>query len=425
MATKPEIKTSPKKPKKKKENDNTVDIKRGTCSSNWQNFQSKKLKTESTMFGTSSTQSSNTSKKINLIETANKIREKENFTRKPKVYIMPGCISGMQLTTSKPDLKTSLSNTSSKESKSPVAKRRARVQSKRNQINAAAIPFIPRHTPTNTVDSSSIPFANMSLCHSDERLKNDVPGTVYYKTLPQPTHIMPNVTRVVTNTQFKIPAHLRTYMCRTTFQVPFMSTTNLAVNDLMFLRQPGVIGSVGVWPVINEDVCVGMDCEMVGVGTGRESMLARVSLVNMSGECIYDTFVYPQVQVVDFRTSVSGVRPNDINFGADFHTVRQVVATLIHNRILVGHALKNDLEVLGLTFPKKYIRDTAYYAPFKEKLNTNGPPSLKRLAKDILNVCIQDGEHSSIEDARAAMQLYVLHRQEWEKHLRTRRYNHH
>lgn len=52
---------------------------------------------------------------------------------------------------------------------------------------------------------------------------------------------------------------------------------------------------------------------MVGVGKdGVESVLARVSLVNQHGHCVYDKFVRPREKVTDFRTHVSGVRASDL-----------------------------------------------------------------------------------------------------------------
>jgi len=51
-----------------------------------------------------------------------------------------------------------------------------------------------------------------------------------------------------------------------------------------------------------------MDCEMVGVGPeGKESVLARVSIVNYYGNVILDKFVLPREKVVDYRTHVSGI----------------------------------------------------------------------------------------------------------------------
>lgn len=203
--------------------------------------------------------------------------------------------------------------------------------------------------------------------------------------------------------------------------IQFVDTGALCHTDMRHLQAPGVVSLNGVRPIIQSDPCVAIDCEMVGVATGKESMLARVSLVNMSGLCVYDTFVAPQARVVDYRTAVSGVRPHNLYYGADFNVVRQVVATLIHNRILVGHAIQNDLDALGLKFPRKFIRDTAYYKPFRVQLGIDRPPSLKKLAKEILKIDIQGSEHSSIEDAYAAMQLYKMFNQDWERQLREKK----
>ncbi|CAB4016909.1 RNA exonuclease 4 [Paramuricea clavata] len=79
--------------------------------------------------------------------------------------------------------------------------------------------------------------------------------------------------------------------------------------------------------------------------------------------------------------------------------------------------LMNFLQVLLLDHPRKRIRDTAKYKPFQEKVKTERP-SLKKLAKEILSLSIQAGEHSSVEDARAAMKLYFTHRREWEKYIK-------
>lgn len=61
---------------------------------------------------------------------------------------------------------------------------------------------------------------------------------------------------------------------------------------------------------------IAMDCEMVGVGDeGEDSIVARVSIVNQFGHCIYDKYVKPTEPVVDYRTTVSGIRPSDIENG--------------------------------------------------------------------------------------------------------------
>ncbi|NXT90217.1 REXO4 exonuclease, partial [Anhinga rufa] len=141
---------------------------------------------------------------------------------------------------------------------------------------------------------------------------------------------------------------------------------------------------------------VAMDCEMVGVGPkGEDSIVARVSIVNQFGKCVYDKYVKPTEEVTDYRTAVSGIRPENINTGEDFKTVQKEVADILNGRILVGHALRNDLKVLFLDHPKKKIRDTQKYKPFRQRVK-NARPSLKLLCERLLNVQVQTSEHCSV-----------------------------
>ncbi|XP_071507177.1 uncharacterized protein [Diadema antillarum] len=183
----------------------------------------------------------------------------------------------------------------------------------------------------------------------------------------------------------------------------------------------GEAGAEGADVMSNEITkCVGLDCEMVGVGhMGKDSILARVSMVNQYGQCIYDKFVKPREKVTDYRTAVSGVRPVNLAKAEEFLTVQKEVAAIMKDRVLVGHALKNDMKVLFLGHPRRLIRDTATYPHFREIMKTKRP-GLKKLAKTVLGVTIQEGEHSSVVDARTAMRLYTLHRVAWEKSLKQR-----
>ncbi|KAK5850758.1 hypothetical protein PBY51_001608 [Eleginops maclovinus] len=163
---------------------------------------------------------------------------------------------------------------------------------------------------------------------------------------------------------------------------------------------------------------VAIDCEMVGVGPdGEESILARVSLVNQFGKCIYDKYVKPKEKVTDYRTAFSGIRPEDIIDGEDAQTVQREVAEILQGRIVVGHAIHNDLKILLLDHPKKKIRDTQKYKPFR-KIVKSGRPSLKLLCREILNVKVQQGEHSSVQDAQATMRLYTLEKKKWEADIK-------
>ncbi|XP_037735678.1 RNA exonuclease 4 [Chelonia mydas] len=165
---------------------------------------------------------------------------------------------------------------------------------------------------------------------------------------------------------------------------------------------------------------VAMDCEMVGVGPqGEDSILARVSIVNQFGKCIYDKYVKPTEKVTDYRTAVSGIRPKDIKKGAEFKNVQKEVADILRGRILVGHAVHNDLKILFLDHPKKKIRDTQRYKPFRKEVKS-GRPSLKLLCEKLLNVKVQTSEHCSIQDAQAAMRLYTLVKKQWEAAIKAK-----
>jgi RNA exonuclease 4 len=165
---------------------------------------------------------------------------------------------------------------------------------------------------------------------------------------------------------------------------------------------------------------VAMDCEMVGVGGDEDrSVLARVSIVNFHGIQVYDSFVRPKEFVTDWRTHVSGVSSKNMATARTFDEVRNEVAVLLKDKILVGHAIKHDLDVLILGHPKRDIRDTSRFSGFR-KYSAGKTPSLKKLAREILGVEIQQGQHSSIEDARATMLLFRRNKQAFDAEIASR-----
>jgi RNA exonuclease 4 len=172
---------------------------------------------------------------------------------------------------------------------------------------------------------------------------------------------------------------------------------------------------------------VALDCEMVGIGSeGRHSALARVSIVNWSGETVLDTFVQVPTKVTDFRTFVSGVKPKHIQSttAMNVKTCRETVAALIKGKILVGHSLKNDLHALMLQHPVTHIRDTAHYRTF-QRLGGGGsakkwrPRKLRDLVHEHCGIVIQEAgqSHDSVDDAKANMELFKTVHAAWEKEL--------
>ncbi|KAJ2674829.1 3'-5' exonuclease [Coemansia spiralis] len=168
---------------------------------------------------------------------------------------------------------------------------------------------------------------------------------------------------------------------------------------------------------------VAIDCEMVGAGfKGSRSMLARVSIVNYHGHVIMDQYVKPTEPVTDYRTWVSGIRKRDLDKGRPFKQVQAEVAELLKDRVLIGHAIKNDLSALMLAHPPLMTRDTARYPGFRKLSKKGSSPALRKLAASVLSIAIQEGEHSSVTDAKTAMLLYRKVREEWEKAVAPKRY---
>ena len=148
-----------------------------------------------------------------------------------------------------------------------------------------------------------------------------------------------------------------------------------------------------------------VDCEMVMTCEGHE--LARVSIVNESFECIYDTLVKPLNPVSDYLTKYSGI---DADMLADVTTtlqeVHQQIKTILPSRfILAGHSLENDLQALKLFHP--YVIDTSCL--FTPNATPLLKPSLKKLTRNLLDKDIQTEStgHSSAEDATACMELVL------------------
>ena len=147
---------------------------------------------------------------------------------------------------------------------------------------------------------------------------------------------------------------------------------------------------------------------MVGIGEGQDRMdvLARVSIVTRD-QVLLNTFVKVEQDVTEFRTEVSGVTREDLEspLAEDFGSVVEKVKDLLERaEVIVGHGLEHDEEVLKMKFPPRKVRDTSRYRPF---LKGGRTPSLKWLTLKYQNKQIQEGEHDSIEDARAALHLYL------------------
>lgn len=167
---------------------------------------------------------------------------------------------------------------------------------------------------------------------------------------------------------------------------------------------------------------------MVGVGPeGLESAVARVTLCNWAEEVILDTFVKVPVEVTDYRTFVSGIEAKDLEGekAMPLQDVQEMVQKTLHGKILIGHALENDLKALQITHPWHDTRDSAIYPPFMQEVpdledsskSSLRPRKLKELVKDRLGNDIQElgKAHDPVEDALSALRLYKAERLQWEQ----------
>ncbi|XP_073342061.1 interferon-stimulated 20 kDa exonuclease-like 2 [Pagrus major] len=167
------------------------------------------------------------------------------------------------------------------------------------------------------------------------------------------------------------------------------------------------------------------DCEMVGTGPkGRISQLARCSVVSYDGDVVYDKFIKPSVPVTDYRTRWSGIRPRDLVGAMPYFEARKEILRLLNGRVVIGHAVHNDFKVLGYSHPAALTRDTSRIPLLNAKagIAVHECASLKRLTKALFNRDIQTGKkgHSSVEDAKATMELYKVVEVEWERELASR-----
>lgn len=188
---------------------------------------------------------------------------------------------------------------------------------------------------------------------------------------------------------------------------PCQSAPYHMVNDSLFIDSWRDFATTQVLPDCKHLV-VALDCEMVYTEKGLQ--LARVTVVDFEGECIYESLVRPKSKILDYMTEFSGIHAETLkDVTTTIKDVQQDLLKLISsNTAIVGHSLENDLKHLKLFHTR--VIDTSLLFPHR-----NGPPmkrALRTLAAEFLGCIIQtnldNGGHDSLEDAVTALNLFKL-----------------
>lgn len=171
----------------------------------------------------------------------------------------------------------------------------------------------------------------------------------------------------------------------------------------------------------NNISAIAIDCEMVEVRNGRQT-LAFLSAINfLTGEVLISRYVLPDEDVIDWRHEFSGltqsIMTSAVASGAALGSWREARDKLLefvdNSTVLVGHSLNYDLEVLGICHSK--VVDSAILTAetvYPSIISTKPLPrmwGLKTIAKDLLKLTIQNSNcgHDALEDAFAARDVLI------------------
>ncbi|PNY28099.1 PAB-dependent poly(A)-specific ribonuclease subunit PAN2 [Tolypocladium capitatum] len=142
--------------------------------------------------------------------------------------------------------------------------------------------------------------------------------------------------------------------------------------------------------------------------------LARASVVRGQGENegspFIDDYIAIREPIVDYLTSYSGIRREDLDPRISKHSLLPLKMAYKKLWILLnlgckflGHGLKQDFRVINIHVPKTQVIDTIDLFFLKSRLRKL---SLAFLAWYLLKEDIQMETHDSIEDSRTALKLY-------------------
>ncbi|KAK2908989.1 hypothetical protein Q8A67_004826 [Cirrhinus molitorella] len=192
--------------------------------------------------------------------------------------------------------------------------------------------------------------------------------------------------------------------CENAVGSPGCQVFNLHVHDAVSLK--GFVNSLPQSSVAK--TCPGVfavDTQTCYTTRGLE--LARVTVVNSSLQVVFDSFVNPDSDVIDYNTRFSGISEDDVKgTNSSLRDVQAVLLSFINaDTILIGHGLENDLTALKIIHST--VIDTSVVFP--HRLGLPHKRELNSLTADYLRRIIQESVagHDTREDATACMELML------------------
>ena len=161
---------------------------------------------------------------------------------------------------------------------------------------------------------------------------------------------------------------------------------------------------------------VALDCEMAGVEGNRNELIQVCVVDYVTGDVLLDTLVEPLGKVVDWRTRCHGVTVDVMRDAVaqgktlkGWKEARRELWTFIDwDTVIVGSALHNDLDVLGIIHSN--IVDSELLASKEIGPLCSQNWGLKTMCDELLRIPIQmkgKSGHECLEDAFASREIVL------------------
>ncbi|CCX10693.1 Similar to RNA exonuclease 3; acc. no. Q12090 [Pyronema omphalodes CBS 100304] len=161
-------------------------------------------------------------------------------------------------------------------------------------------------------------------------------------------------------------------------------------------------------------VAIVLDCEMAGVKGGQGELIQLVAVDFFTGKTLIDTLVAPTLPIVDWRSWISGVTKQDMDYAIRMGKAldgwqgarKELWKHIDSETILIGHALNHDLDVLRIIHTN--VIDSGILA---RRVSANGQQcSLMRMSKELLGMVVQNhgkSGHDCVEDTLATREVVL------------------